>query len=95
MSSLTLLQSLKENIFAQANVKAVYGEPIVAQGKTVVPVAKIVYGYGAGAGTAGLKTPKLRAREEVAEEEEGPFQSALSKSVTSPPVSFRLATEKN
>ncbi|HVI07684.1 MAG TPA: spore germination protein GerW family protein [Candidatus Binatia bacterium] len=53
MSSLALLQSLKESIVA-ANVKAVYGEPIAAQGKTVIPVAKIVYGYGAGAGTGGV-----------------------------------------
>jgi uncharacterized spore protein YtfJ len=29
-------------------VKAIYGEPISAHGKTVVPVAKIMYGYGAG-----------------------------------------------
>jgi len=54
MSGLALLQSLKETILTQANVKAVYGEPIAAQGKTVVPVAKIVYGYGAGAGTGGV-----------------------------------------
>jgi uncharacterized spore protein YtfJ len=54
MSSLALLQSLKESILTQANVKAVYGEPIAANGKTVVPVARIVYGYGAGAGTGGI-----------------------------------------
>jgi uncharacterized spore protein YtfJ len=54
MSSLALLQSLKDSILAQANVKAVYGEPIAAQGKTIVPVAKIAYGYGAGAGTGGV-----------------------------------------
>ena len=60
MSSLALLQSLKESILAQANVKAVYGEPIAAQGKTVVPVAKIMYGYGAGAGTAGVRDSKAQ-----------------------------------
>jgi uncharacterized spore protein YtfJ len=54
MSSLALLQSLKESILSQANVKAVYGEPVSAQGKTVIPVAKVIYGYGAGAGTGGL-----------------------------------------
>ena len=54
MSSLTLLQSLKDSILSQANVKAVYGEPIAAQGKTIIPVAKIAYGYGAGAGTGGV-----------------------------------------
>ena len=60
MSSLALLQSLKESILTQANVKAVYGEPIAAQGKTVVPVAKIMYGYGAGAGTAGVRDSKAQ-----------------------------------
>lgn len=60
MGSLALLQSLKESIVTQANVKAVYGEPIAAQGKTVVPVAKVVCGYGAGAGTAGISETKGR-----------------------------------
>ena len=54
MGSLALLQSLKESVLSQANVKAIYGEPIEAQGKTIIPVAKIVYGYGAGAGTGGV-----------------------------------------
>jgi uncharacterized spore protein YtfJ len=55
MSAQALLQSLKESILSQASVKAIYGEPILAHGKTVVPVAKIMYGYGAGAGTGGVK----------------------------------------
>ena len=59
MSSLAILQSLKESIVT-ANVKAVYGEPIVAQGKTVIPVAKIIYGYGAGAGTGGVGSSGAR-----------------------------------
>lgn len=44
MSSLALLQSLKESVLSQASVKAIYGEPITAQGRTVIPVAKIMYG---------------------------------------------------
>ena len=40
MSALTILQSLKESILSQANVKAIYGDPITAHGKTVIPVAK-------------------------------------------------------
>jgi uncharacterized spore protein YtfJ len=60
MSSLALLQSLKESILSQANVKAVYGEPIAAHGKTVIPVAKIMYGYGAGAGTGGVGDSSAR-----------------------------------
>ena len=54
MGSLALLQSLKDSVLGQASVKAIYGEPISAHGKTVIPVAKIIYGYGAGAGTGGV-----------------------------------------
>ena len=54
MGSLALLQSLKESVLTQANVKTIFGEPIEAQGKTIIPVAKITYGYGAGAGTGGV-----------------------------------------
>lgn len=54
MGSLALLQSLKESVLSQANVKTIYGEPVETQGKTIIPVAKIIYGYGAGAGTGGV-----------------------------------------
>ena len=54
MGSLALLQSLKESVLGQANVKAIYGEPISAHEKTIIPVAKIMYGYGAGAGAGGV-----------------------------------------
>jgi uncharacterized spore protein YtfJ len=33
-----------------ATVKSVFGKPIHAEGKTVVPVAKVTYGFGAGGG---------------------------------------------
>ena len=60
MSTLAVLQSLKESILSQATVKAIYGEPIAAQGKTVIPIAKIMYGYGAGAGTGGVGDSSAR-----------------------------------
>ena len=60
MSSVSLLQSLKESISGQANVKAIYGDPISAQGKTVIPVAKLIYGYGAGAGRGGVRDSSTR-----------------------------------
>ncbi|HLV87708.1 MAG TPA: spore germination protein GerW family protein [Candidatus Sulfotelmatobacter sp.] len=53
MSGVAILQSLKESILT-ANVKAVYGDPVAAEGKTIIPVAKIVYGFGGGSGTGGL-----------------------------------------
>src|SRR5204862_2143310 len=51
MSSLTLLQSLHENLAGRAQVKSVFGDPVTAGEKTIIPVAKIAYGFGAGAGT--------------------------------------------
>jgi uncharacterized spore protein YtfJ len=60
MSTLPLLQSLKESILSQASVKTIYGEPIAARGKTIVPVAKIMYFYGAGAGAGGVGDTNAR-----------------------------------
>lgn len=60
MSTLAVLQSLKESILSQASVKAIYGEPISAHGKTVIPVAKIMYAYGTGAGTGGVGDSSAR-----------------------------------
>jgi Sporulation protein YtfJ (Spore_YtfJ) len=60
MSTLALLQTLKDSILSQASVEAVYGEPVSAHGKTVIPVAKVMYGYGAGAGTGGVGDTSAR-----------------------------------
>lgn len=44
-------QSIIERLQSSAHIKTVYGEPIVAAGKTIVPVAKVAYGFGGGGGT--------------------------------------------
>ena len=35
---------------AHAGVETVFGEPVVAEGRTVVPVARVRYGFGGGYG---------------------------------------------
>lgn len=60
MGSVALLQSLKESVLGQASVKAIYGDPISANDKTIIPVAKIMYGFGAGAGTGGVGEKNTR-----------------------------------
>lgn len=95
MSSLALLQSLKDSVLGQASVKAIYGEPISAHGKTVIPVAKIIYGYGAGAGTGGVGDTSARGEGGGAAEEREPSRLALSKSATNRPVSSPLPTAKS
>lgn len=44
-----VLHSIEEPL-NNASVKRIYGEPIQAQGKTIIPVAKVAYGFGGGAG---------------------------------------------
>jgi uncharacterized spore protein YtfJ len=58
MSSLTLLQTLHENLASRAQVKSVFGDAIAAGEKTIIPVAKIAFGFGAGAGTGGIGDAK-------------------------------------
>ncbi len=51
MSVHELLQGLAERMGASADIKTIYGEPIAAEGKTIIPVARLAYGLGAGFGT--------------------------------------------
>jgi uncharacterized spore protein YtfJ len=50
MNAADLLQKMGETLGSTATVKSVFGEPIHANGKTVVPIAKVAYGFGGGAG---------------------------------------------
>lgn len=49
------LKSIVDQIRENATVDTVYGEPIERDGKTVIPVAKIAYGFGGGYGSEGRK----------------------------------------
>ena len=51
MTASDLLESIGEKLGSTATVKSVYGEPIQANGKTVIPIAKVAYGFGAGFGS--------------------------------------------
>lgn len=50
MPAQELLQSLNDRLAASANVKAIYGEPIETRDRTIIPVAKVQYGFGGGVG---------------------------------------------
>jgi uncharacterized spore protein YtfJ len=53
MGTQSLLDSLAERLGATATVRNVYGEPIKAEGKTIIPVARVGFGLGAGTGKRG------------------------------------------
>lgn len=50
MNATELLQKIGETLGTTATVRSVFGEPIHSNGKTVVPVAKVAYGFGGGFG---------------------------------------------
>lgn len=45
------LADLAERVGARANVQAVFGEPVERGGLTVIPVAKVRWGFGGGSGS--------------------------------------------
>jgi uncharacterized spore protein YtfJ len=45
-----LLQSMAERVSASASVKNVYGDPVVAGNRTVIPAAQVRYAFGGGGG---------------------------------------------
>jgi len=50
MDARDILQKVGETLGGTATVKSVFGEPIHAAGKIVVPVATVAYGFGGGFG---------------------------------------------
>ena len=44
-------ESFQDKIANSAHVKTVFGEPIAAEGKTIIPVARVGYGFGGGMGS--------------------------------------------
>lgn len=42
--------TIGEHVQNAANVRTIFGEPISAQGKTIIPVANVAYGFGFGSG---------------------------------------------
>ncbi len=43
-----ILQTIGERLQSGATVKCVYGDPITAGDRTVIPVARVKFGFGAG-----------------------------------------------
>jgi uncharacterized spore protein YtfJ len=51
MSTKELIESAVEHLQTSASVKTVYGDPVVIDGRTIIPVARVAYGFGGGTGT--------------------------------------------
>ena len=80
-----LFKRIGERIAQTARVETLYGEPRVVAGKTIIPVARVAYGFGAGEsqGPGGV-------------DEEGKTVGGYGGGggVSAQPVGFILATEE-
>ena len=47
------LRSLSERLQVGASVRNVYGDPVDVGRRTVIPIARVSYGFGAGGGARG------------------------------------------
>ena len=50
MTLQNIFKTISERLQTTATVKTVYGDPIIAEGKTIIPVARVRFGFGAGFG---------------------------------------------
>ena len=70
MSTKELIESAVEHLRTSASVKTVYGDPVVVDGRTIIPVARVAYGFGGGTGIK--KGPELpEGAERTANQQEG------------------------
>ena len=45
-----IFRNVADRLQTSAGVKTVFGDPVSAEGKTIIPVARVRYGFGAGGG---------------------------------------------
>lgn len=50
MTPQNIFKTISERLQTAATVKTIYGDPVVAEGKTIIPVARVRFGFGAGFG---------------------------------------------
>ncbi len=71
MSTRELIDSAVQHLRTSASVKTVYGEPVVIDGKTIIPVAKVAYGFGGGTGSKHIPAAEPGKEPAAAEAGEG------------------------
>jgi uncharacterized spore protein YtfJ len=82
------LGRLAERIGARATVKAVFGEPIERDGLVVVPVAKVRWGFGGGAGSSTIPGAPGGAADGAAETASGGSGEGGGGAATADPIGW-------
>ena len=66
MGSVGIIQAVRDSVVGHADVRTLYGQPIEAQGKTIIPVARIWSGRGQCAWVGEFRRWRWRWGEGVA-----------------------------
>jgi uncharacterized spore protein YtfJ len=78
----TSVSEMVEQLRQRASVEAVFGDPIERDGRTVVPVARVAYGFGGGWGTGDAdgidSSDEARTEDDTTDLEGGGFGGGLS-----------------
>jgi uncharacterized spore protein YtfJ len=61
MENENFVENIATPLEHNASVKTVYGEPIVADGKTIIPVAQVAFGFGGGFGQKARSSQQAAA----------------------------------
>ena len=59
------IESIPSSLANTAHVKTIFGEPVEAHGRTIIPVARVQYGFGGGSGggSMGARAESERQRQ--------------------------------
>ena len=69
MAEENLIENLASSLGKNASVNNVFGEPIQVGDKTIIPVARLAYGFGGGFGQGKKKHNKSESPDESGSEE--------------------------
>lgn len=77
------LSKLAEKLGGSASARAVFGDPVERDGVTVIPVAKVRYGFGGGSGRGG---GRRRAKDDGGDEDQ--YGSGAGGGVQAGPIGY-------
>jgi uncharacterized spore protein YtfJ len=75
MENDNFIQRIVYDLSQSASIRNVFGDPVQAENRTIIPVAKIAYGFGGGHGQ-GTKRKKPNAATETGENPPGEGEGA-------------------
>ena len=89
-----LVSSALENIRDMVDVNTIIGEPIIAGGKTIIPISKVSFGFGAG-GSEFAPKKEQSSKDQSAQDQqtENLFGGGSGAGVSIQPVGFLVVSD--